>query len=84
MILNYRFLSFPGYAFSLHCFWPIPDSHLFPGNRIYDLFPGVRAVEPRLPKILSTYGRKRFSHIEVGMGSGVPRLTRMPGRNEHA
>ena len=40
--------------------------------------------QPRLPTILSTYGRKRFSHIEVGVGSGVPRLTRMPGRNEHA
>ena len=47
------------------------------GNRIYDL--GVRAVEPRLPEILSTYGGKRFSHIEVGMGSGVSRLTRVPG-----
>lgn len=40
--------------------------------------------QPRLPKIISTYGRKRFSHIEVGMGSGVPRLTRMPGRNKQS
>nr|YP_009380889.1 hypothetical protein AEK19_MT0494 [Utricularia reniformis]ART30751.1 hypothetical protein AEK19_MT0494 [Utricularia reniformis] len=39
-----------------------------------------RAVQPRLPGIPSTYGGRRFSHIEaLCLPSGVSRLTRVPG-----
>ena len=51
----------------LHCFWLIPDLQLN-FRQLSIRFEKVPAVKPRLLKIISTYGKKCFSHIEVRKG----------------